>query len=55
MRGISKVTIEQVLGYNFKNQELIITALTHSSYSNESKREEKNNERLEFQIGRAHV
>lgn len=40
--------IEQALGYTFKDKELITTALTHSSYSNESKRGEKNNERLEF-------
>ena len=34
--------------YNFKNKELLKIALTHSSYSNESKKEIKNNERLEF-------
>lgn len=43
--------VEVILGYRFKNRELIARALTHSSYSNESG--EKNhhllcNERLEF-------
>lgn len=34
------------LGYTFKNAELLKTALSHSSYANETKTE--NNERLEF-------
>ncbi len=34
------------LGYTFKNAELLKTALSHSSYANETKSE--NNERLEF-------
>ncbi len=33
-------------GYTFKNEELLKTALSHSSYANEHKRE--SNERLEF-------
>lgn len=36
------------IGYTFKNEMLITTALTHSSYANEWKRQLKNNERLEF-------
>ena len=38
----------QKIGYTFKNEMLITTALTHSSYANEWKRQLKNNERLEF-------
>lgn len=36
------------IGYSFQNEGLLITALTHSSYANEWKRQLKNNERLEF-------
>jgi ribonuclease III len=36
-------SLEQVLGYTFKNKELIIEALTHKSY-----KKPYNNERLEF-------
>lgn len=38
--------IERKIGYTFKNVNLIETALTHSSYANETKKE--SNERLEF-------
>ena len=38
--------IEKKLDYKFKNRELLKTALTHSSYSNETSVE--SNERLEF-------
>ena len=45
----SKVNkIEENIKYNFKNKKLIETALTHSSFANESKNREKSNERLEF-------
>lgn len=41
--------IETEIGYTFKNKQLLIRALTHSSYSNENKKDKfKNNERLEF-------
>ncbi len=40
--------IQQILCYHFKNKQLIDTALTHSSYSNEAKNTIPNNERLEF-------
>jgi len=42
--------LEQKIGYAFHNKELVKTALTHSSYSNEIKHKEKVtcNERLEF-------
>ncbi len=36
------------IGYEFKDSNLISTALTHSSYSNESKTKAACNERLEF-------
>ncbi|MDR1565274.1 MAG: ribonuclease III [Oscillospiraceae bacterium] len=39
--------LEKIIGYKFKNKELIGTALTHSSYANE-KRSGSCNERLEF-------
>ena len=43
--------LEERIGYKFKNQELIKTALTHSSYSNELRAKKISincNERLEF-------
>ncbi|NLY71386.1 MAG: ribonuclease III [Clostridiales bacterium] len=42
--------IEKVINYQFRDQQLLINALTHSSYSNEEldKTSSKNNERLEF-------
>ena len=43
--------LEEKIGYKFKNSELITTALTHSSYSNELRAKKINiscNERLEF-------
>lgn len=38
--------VETKIGYTFKNKGLLETALTHSSYANEAKKE--SNERLEF-------
>lgn len=41
--------IESELNYSFKEKNYLLRALTHSSYSNENKKEKlKNNERLEF-------
>ena len=43
--------LEAIIEYEFKNKELLRTALTHSSYANELKARKKNaecNERLEF-------
>lgn len=40
-------SIENKIGYTFKNKELLKIALTHSSYVNENKNT-KDNERLEF-------
>ena len=39
---------EQRIGYRFHDRKLLETALTHSSYANESKTPISNNERLEF-------
>lgn len=43
---VNLIEVQDILGYKFKNQKLLLTALTHSSYSNEHKVE--SNERLEF-------
>ncbi len=41
--------LQNKIGYNFKNTELLTEALTHSSYANEHKAQHvKYNERLEF-------
>lgn len=40
--------LEKIVGYQFKNPELLLTALTHTSYANESRIPVKHNERLEF-------
>ncbi len=41
--------LEQKIGYTFKDKSLLIRALTHSSYVNESKQSDTvSNERLEF-------
>lgn len=44
---MSITDFEAIIGYNFKNKELLTTALTHSSYANENKLP-YDNERLEF-------
>ena len=40
--------LEDKIGYQFKNKNLLLQALTHSSYANEGKKRGRNNERLEF-------
>ena len=41
--------LEQRIGYKFENFDLLVKAMTHSSYANEHGYEKKeNNERLEF-------
>lgn len=41
-------TLEDNLGYSFKNKKLLENALTHSSYANEMRNGISSNERLEF-------
>jgi len=40
--------IERVLGYSFRQPELLASAFTHRSYANESQTPHEHNERLEF-------
>ena len=40
--------LEERIGYQFRNPELIHEALSHSSYANEKKKLRRSNERLEF-------
>ena len=40
--------LEERIGYDFKDPNLLLTALTHSSYANESRNTISDNERLEF-------
>lgn len=44
----SFVNIEEAIGYVFKDEKLLKSALTHSSYANEKKTGMKDNQRLEF-------
>lgn len=42
---------EDIIGYSFTNRELLITALTHSSFVNENRSKDptlEDNERFEF-------
>ncbi len=41
-------TLQEKLNYSFKNEKLLINALTHSSFANESRDGISSNERLEF-------
>ncbi len=41
-------TLQEKLNYKFKNEDLLINALTHSSYANEVRNGVSSNERLEF-------
>ena len=45
-KGILMTELEQIIGYTFKNPELLKEALTHSSYTNG--KHLRSNERLEF-------
>lgn len=40
--------LESIIGYTFKNPALLQTALTHTSFANESRTPIQHNERLEF-------
>lgn len=39
---------ENIIGYTFKDRDLLFEALSHSSFANESKHRYRSNERLEF-------
>lgn len=47
-RKIHLEELESKLGYKFKDQVLLLRAITHSSYANENKDMEGDNEKLEF-------
>lgn len=40
--------LEEKISYRFKNEQLLQTALTHTSFANEDKHRSQHNERLEF-------
>ena len=42
------MTLEERIGYQFKNKKYLRRALTHSSFSNESRDKPESNERMEF-------
>lgn len=49
MRQDKIIAFEKKIGYTFENPQLLVTAMTHSSYSNEKKYKKcECNERLEF-------
>lgn len=49
MKGYTIEMLEERISYHFKNRDLLLQALTHSSFSNEQKQEKTENyERLEF-------
>lgn len=49
MNDIENISeFEKIIGYKFRNEKLIINALSHSSYANETKNPRGSNERLEF-------
>ncbi len=48
MAGSSLDTLQDLLGYRFRNSELLLEALTHSSYVQEAAEGGRNNEQLEF-------
>ena len=48
MQSKPQTEFEKVIGYRFKNPELLTEALCHSSYANEKRGALRCNERLEF-------
>ena len=48
MTDMQYAPLEAAIGYTFQNRDLLLTALTHTSYSHECKPPVQNNERLEF-------
>lgn len=45
---MNNAQLEKIIGYRFKNRELLERALTHSSFNREKNTKHKDNERLEF-------
>lgn len=48
MAGVLLDHLQEVIGYRFKQPELLLEALTHSSYVQEDSRRGRDNERMEF-------
>lgn len=49
MKPVKYHELEETIGYSFRDKNLLLLALTHSSFANEQKKKKKeNNERLEF-------
>ena len=49
MKPVKFGELEKRIGYSFNDKNLLLLAMTHSSYANEQKGKRKeNNERLEF-------
>lgn len=51
MKPMRLKELEETIGYDFQDKDLLLLALTHSSYANEHRKNKKlrgNNERLEF-------
>ena len=48
MTGVLLDELQSVIGYRFRQPDLLLEALTHSSYIQESARKGRDNERLEF-------
>ncbi len=44
----SHETLQNLVGYQFRNPDLLLEALTHSSYARESSRHGRDNEQMEF-------
>lgn len=41
-------SLQQLMGYKFKDERLLYEALSHSSFANENRKNRRSNERLEF-------
>jgi len=48
MVGISLDQFQDTIGYRFRNPQLLLEALTHSSYAQEASERSRDNEQLEF-------
>lgn len=48
MTSVNLTVLMDRIGYTFQNPNLLLQAVTHSSYANESKKKIANNERMEF-------